>query len=249
MPQRPEEDNQGKPTAARLRALLALGKRLGHGFQDPLLLDRALCHASLANDGRPSYERLEFLGDAVLGFVVTEHLYLRCPDVPEGRLTELRSRAVSRTPLARIAVTLGLPEHLLGGRGLRERDRQSQRIHADLCEAVLGAIFLDGGLRAARRFVQRTVLAPLDSLLQEGRHERDPKSRLLHWAQSRRLGQPHYSVLSEAGPEHDREFTVAVHLKKRGIATGCGRTKQEAEKDAARRALEALQNEPAAVPL
>jgi ribonuclease-3 len=245
MPRRKQPKPAADLSAPRARGLGALARRLGHSFEDLRLLDRALSHASLANSGCPNYERLEFLGDAVLGFLVADHLYDREPEIPEGQLTDWRARLVSREPLARIAEDLGLCDHLLAGRGLREQDRQSPRIRADLVEAVLGAIYLDGGLRAARKFVRGQILKRLRDARPSEASSRDPKSRLLHWAQSHQLGQPSYDVLEVSGPEHAREFRVAVSLRKRPLAEGCGRTKQAAEKMAAERGLAILQDEQA----
>ena len=223
-------------TDARRRQLAELAERLGHQFGDLGLLDRALCHASTGNEGRESYERLEFLGDAILGFLVADHVFGLTPEIPEGELTDRRAQIVSRKPLSGIAGTLGLDRYLVVGRGLREEDRQSNRIRADLVEAVLAAIYLDGGVRAARRFVQRHVLPGLPEPAAAG-SERDSKSRLLHYAQVNIMGQPSYELQQAWGPDHERWFEVAVVLQGEQIAVGRGRTKQDAEKQAAAEAI------------
>ncbi|MCC6672832.1 MAG: ribonuclease III [Planctomycetes bacterium] len=223
--------------------LAALALRIGHRFQDPSLLDRALCHASLANDGRPSYERLEFLGDAILNFLVAEHLFRRTPEIPEGQLTDRRSRIVSRDPLAAVEADLGLASHLDVGRGLRDDERGSSRIRADLVEAVLGAVYLDGGIRAARKFVRKHVLARVKADPDPTAHQRDSKGRLLHHCQVHRLGQPTYRIVHEEGPAHRRTFTVEVALGERTLGTGTGRTRRAAEFEAAAECLQRLHAE------
>jgi ribonuclease-3 len=224
---------------ARARELTELADRLGHSFKDLSLLEQALCHSSTGNEGRASYERLEFLGDAILGFLVAEELFGKEPPIPEGELTDRRAHIVSRRPLARVATSLGLGAMLIGGRGLREQDRKSHRIQADLVEAVIAAIYLDGGVRAARKFVKKHVLRQLGPDVQ-GPIARDSKSRLLHWAQVHGNGQPSYELARAWGPDHERSFEVVVLLQGERIASGIGRTKQDAEKDAAAAALELL---------
>lgn len=226
-----------KLPAARRGQLTDLAQRLGHQFSDLSLLDQALCHASTGNDGRESYERLEFLGDAVLGFLVADHVFAKLPEIPEGELTDQRAQIVSRKPLSRICEKLELDRYLVVGRGLREQDRQSLRIRADLVEAVLAAIYLDGGVRAAREFVGQHVLAEFRDA-GHSTNERDAKSRLLHYAQVHVMGQPSYELQRAWGPDHERLFEVAVVLKGEHIASGEGRTKQDAEKQAAAGALD-----------
>ena len=226
------------PSDARRRSLEQLAERIGHRFRDYGMLERALVHASTGNQQRENYERLEFLGDAVLGFLVAEALHAQKPEIPEGELTDRRARMVSRQPLAAIAEQLGLAAYLEVGRGLREQELQSARILADVVEAVLAAVYLDGGIRAARRFVRRHVLSHELDAAPVGR---DPKSRLLHWAQSRAMGQPVYRVQDMHGPAHERTFTVCVLLQDQLVATGVGRSKQKAEKQAAELALRAIE--------
>lgn len=225
--------------SVRRRQLAELAERLGHQFRDLTMLDQALCHASTGNQGRENYERLEFLGDAILGFLVADHLFSRKPEIPEGELTDRRAQIVSRKPLSLIADNLGLAKYLIVGRGLREQDHHSRRIRADLVEAVVAAIYLDGGVRAARKFVRRHVLLELAEVT-AGPSKRDPKSRLLHYAQVNVMGQPTYELLRAWGPDHERHFEIGVRLQGKQIAVGEGRTKQDAEKAAAACALEEL---------
>ncbi|MEZ5964805.1 MAG: ribonuclease III [Planctomycetota bacterium] len=226
--------------AARTHELAALAERIGYAFADPGHLERALCHASMGNEKKGNYERLEFLGDAILNFVVAEYLFHRRPDVPVGQLTELRARLVARQPLADVGRALGLGSALEGGRGLRDQDRASPRILADLAEAVLAAVYLDGGMAAATTFVQRWILPNLTEVEQHPAPPRDAKSRILHYAQTRGLGQPTYDVLAEHGPPHDKTFEVGCIVDGRLVAKATGKTRQEAEKIAAAASLEML---------
>ena len=225
---------------ARKRELRAVAERLGHEFEDLDLLDRALTHASTGNEGKTNYERLEFLGDAFLGFAVADHLYRMEPEIPEGELTEARAALVSRPPLARIARELELANVLVTGRGMDMAALQSDRIQADLVEAVLAAIYLDGGVRAARSFVKRHVMPLLDSV-RNTKGDRDAKSRLLHHCQRESLGQPVYELVEVSGPQHRQHFQVRVLVDGEATGQGEGRSKQAAEKAAAAQALEALQ--------
>lgn len=238
--EQPSERSELHP--ARRRELKKLATRLGHKFKDLHLLERALCHSSTGNEGKDNYERLEFLGDAVLGFMVAEKLYHRTPEIPVGELTNHRARMVSRPPLATVATAFGLGELLVGGRGLREQDRQSRRILADLTESILGAIFLDGGIRAARKFVRAHILNRVDLEATTSKATRDPKSRLLHKAQTAQLGQPVYRILRTHGPDHQQTFEVAVEIAGERVAVGHGRTKQLAEMMAAEHAIEKLED-------
>jgi ribonuclease-3 len=237
-----KDERADDPTfdAMRRRRLAELAERIGHEFEDLALLHRALVHASTGNEGRESYERLEFLGDSVLGFLVADHLYRSGPDgANEGDLTELRSRVVSRRPLSRLSRELGLISHLLTGRGMQNRDLESPRIHADLVEAVLGAIYVDGGIRAAKKFVRRHLLRP--AAAEAARNaDRDAKSRLQHFAQSRGLGHPGYDVIDEEGPDHERRFTVVCTIAGERHARGTGHSKRTAQMQAAEATLAAL---------
>ena len=225
---------------ARQRSLQELARRLGHKFADLDLLDRALTHASLGNEGKKSYERLEFLGDAFLNFAVADWLFRASDDVAEGALTETRARIVSRGPLANVCRRLDLQNHLQSGKGLRESERQGERILADLVEAVLGAILLDGGVNKARAFVRRHVL-PKDAAAEpDTPTDKDSKTALLHWCQHHKLGQPRYELIETSGLQHEQEFLVVARLGDGRRAEGRGRTKRAAEKAAAQDLLARL---------
>jgi ribonuclease-3 len=233
MPTRDELEQE-----ARAATLATLAARLGHRFVDLGLLDRALTHASLGNEGKASYERLEFLGDAFLNFAVADVLYRADTEVHEGQLTETRARIVSRQPLAAAARRLDLVTHLASGKGLRDSERHGERILADLIEAVLGAILIDGGVTAARRFVRRHLLQ--NAALDNPAPEKDSKTALLHWCQHRHLGQPTYELIATAGLQHEQEFVVRAKLPDGRAAEARGRTKRAAEKAAAAELLAKL---------
>lgn len=242
--ERPTDASSGAgPEAGDLPAgeIAALESVLGVTFSDPALLRAALTHPSFANehpdDPAPTNERLEFLGDAILGAIVAEHLYTRFPQVQEGRLTEWRSALVCGPTLSRVAVEvldlgpwlrLGRGEEQTGG---REREGNLERAY----EAIVGAVYLDGGLEAATEFVHRTLGDEVEALARDP-GVLNPKGALQQLAQEH-LGRPDYRLVGQDGPEHDRQFTVEVYV--RGDALGRGRagTKQEAEKEAARQAL------------
>ncbi len=218
-----------------------LERLLGVQFQERDLLLAALTHPSFANehpeDPAPTNERLEFLGDAILGAVVAEALYTRFPQVQEGRLTEWRSVLVCGPTLARVATEgIGLGPWLRLGRGEeqtggREREGNLERAY----EAIVGAIYLDQGLEAAAEFVHRTLGDEFDALARDP-GVLNPKGALQQLAQDA-LGRPEYRLTAQDGPEHDRQFTVEVYLHGERLGRGRAGTKQEAEKEAARQAL------------
>ena len=215
-------------------------------FADEALLRLALTHPSYTNEHEGSdgsFDRLEFLGDSVLGMVIAERLYERFPEVEEGRLTLWRAHIVQGPTLAEAAKRLGLGQYLLLGRGEEAtggRDRPGNL--ADAYEALIGALKLDsgpdGGLDGARRFIERT-LAPELEALQTDPAELNTKGALQQLCEGR-YGRPQYVTVEERGPEHAREFSVEVRIDGEVLGRGGGRTKQQAEKDAAREALREL---------
>lgn len=233
-------------TAARRRALRKLARELKYEFDDIDLLDRALTHSSLGNEGAKSYERLEFLGDAFLNFAVAEVLFRAEPEVAEGRLTEVRAKIVSRSPLASVADDLDLATYLRHGKGLRKGECKSERIRADLVEAVLGAILVDGGVRPARAFVRRHCLKSTKMLSSPKEVEKDSKTALLHLCQRKKLGQPRYELVETTGLQHQQQFRVLARLDDGRGKEGLGRTKRAAEKTAASKLLALLQREASA---
>ncbi len=215
-------------------------------FADAALLRLALTHPSYTNEHEGSdgsFDRLEFLGDSVLGMVIAERLYERFPDVEEGRLTLWRAHIVQGPTLAEAAKRLGLGQYLLLGRGEEAtggRDRPGNL--ADAYEALIGALKLDhgpdGGLEGARRFIERTLGPELEAL-QTDPAELNTKGTLQQLCEGR-YGRPQYVTVEERGPEHAREFSVEVRVDGEVLGRGSGRTKQQAEKDAAREALREL---------
>jgi len=188
-----------------------------------------------------SNERLEFLGDAILNFVVAEHLFVTYPEMEEGELTKFRSRLVNRKILAQRAKDLHLSDYmLLSSSAAQSINNGSESIIADAVESVIGAIYLDGGLEASRKFIYATLLKNT-KVFNSAMADDNYKSSLLEYAQARSLGIPRYSVINEKGPEHDRRFTIEVLIGKQSYGSGFGRSKKEAEQAAAAQALEHIQ--------
>lgn len=241
--------------------LTQLEHALGHAFASPALLARALTHRSLAQEeaqqkdaaagvGDGDNERLEFLGDAVLGLVVAEALFAAQPQWHEGELTRVRAQLVSRQHMAAVANGIGLGRYLRLSRG-EERGglRHKATVLSNAMEAVIGALFLDGGLEPVRVFVGQRVMGEAAELLAEevrtGAALGNYKSALQERMQAAHAGMPVYRVRRESGPDHHKRFLVEVRLKTAGepgtaLASGIGSTKKRAEQDAARRALEKL---------
>jgi ribonuclease-3 len=191
-----------------------------------------------------SNERLEFLGDAILNFIVAEHLFLTYPEMEEGELTKLRSRLVNRKILAQRAKDMHLSDYLLlSSSAAQSVDSGSESIIADAVESVIGAIYLDGGLEAARKFIYATLLKNTE-VFNSAMADDNYKSTLLEYTQARSLGIPRYSVIHEEGPEHDRRFTIEVSIGAQSYGSGFGRSKKEAEQAAAARAIEHIQQNP-----
>lgn len=215
-------------------------ERLGLDSADRATLRAALTHPSYSREhGGADYERLEFLGDAVLGAAVAEHLYREFPDAPEGDLTRMKVALTSGKTLAEVARALGLDSVLLVGRGA-VRDASRDSVLENALEAVVGAVALEAGLDAAREFVVRLLDGRLDAeTLLAG--VTDPKNRLQELLQGRGLGLPTYEITGETGPAHMRTFAAAASLDGQVLGTGEGPSKQEAQRAAAASALEALE--------
>ena len=212
---------------------------LGYSFGDPSSLERALTHASIADDRLESNERLEFLGDAVLGYVVCEELYRHFDDLLEGELTKIKSAVVSRQLCARIAKELGLDQMLRLGKGMQARDSLPSSLAAAVFESVIGAILLDGGIDAAKRFILEQVEPHIEEAAASG-HQQNFKSVLQQHAQAHLDDQPVYVLKSETGPDHAKKFEIAVQLGERFFESSWASSKKRAEQKAALIALEAL---------
>ncbi len=215
---------------------------LNYRFTDRSLLNQALTHSSMTHMGHESNERLEFLGDAVLEAVMCDYLYRTYPNLPEGRLSEIRSVVVSSGQLKEAARELKLNRYCLVSRGIRKKDRIPDSIMANLFEAVVAAIYLDSDLDASREF----ILANLENRVgkvEEGQHDLDYKSLLQQFTQKKWNRIPHYRITSEEGPDHDKEFEAIVLVRGDEYGPGTGSSKQEAEQEAARIAAEELEVE------
>ena len=215
---------------------------IGYRFHNITLLQNALTHSSYANErwhnSLLSNERLEFLGDSILGMLVAEFLYRTFPDRPEGELTRMRADMVCEKTLANVANRIHLGDHLLLGHGEEQSGGRSRdSILADAVESVIAASFLDGGLDAALKFIKTFILVevPVTQL-----HNVDYKTRLQELVQQKKNQVLTYCLLGESGPDHDKEFAVSVSLNGETVGKGSGRSKKRAEQDAARAAMKAL---------
>jgi len=215
---------------------------IGYRFKNIMLLQNALTHSSYANehwhDSLKSNERLEFLGDSILGMVVAEHLYRNCPNRLEGDLTRMRADMVCETALAKIAGQLELGKHLLLGNGEEQSGgRNRSSILADATESVIAACFLDGGMEAAEGFIRRFVLCNVPVSKPANL---DYKTALQEQVQQKKNQQLAYRLVGESGPDHDKEFTVEVSLNGTVVGRGVGTSKKRAEQNAAKAAMEKL---------
>jgi ribonuclease III len=227
------------------RDLSALEERLGHRFQDPQMLERALTHRSRANEDATGAtidnESLEFLGDAVLGFVMADLLFRDFPELDEGQKSKIKASLVSTTTLADLARELGLGQFLALGRGEEKTGgRNKQALLADGYEAVIAAVYLDGGIDTARTFIAREFTERLEDVRSPEFWGRDYKSALQEVVQARELPLPEYVVAAESGPDHRKIFHVEVRVAGEGMGSARGASKKAAEQEAARQALERL---------
>ena len=216
---------------------------IGYRFKNISLLQNALAHSSYANErwhsSLMSNERLEFLGDSILGMLVADHLYRNFPDRAEGELTRMRADMVCERALAAVAGKIGLGEHLLLGKGEEAgggRGRDS--ILADAVESVIAASYLDGGMEAAKQFVDRFVLV---NVPHAKLHNRDYKTTLQELVQQKKNQTISYVLVGESGPDHDKQFVVQLLINAKVAGVGTGSSKKRAEQDAARAALEAME--------
>jgi ribonuclease III len=221
--------------------LETLSRRLGYDFTDVALLRRALAHRSWCAEvgGLPSNERLEFLGDAVLGWVIAEIAYRRHGDLAEGKLTDLRKSVVNATALAQVAESIGLGEHLLLGKGEDAAGgREKPSILSDALEAVLGAVYLDGGVDAAKALVARLFSGRLETAA--GQLDRLDHKTVLQELTARLFDAAPVYLLTETGPDHSKTFTATVLVEGVALGVGEGKSKKLAEQQAASEAFDAL---------
>ncbi len=220
-----------------------LENRIGYTFRNQKLLLEALTHSSYANEKHAeestSYERLEFLGDSILGLVTAEYLYQYKPPLPEGRMTMLRAELVCEASLYKTAVALKLGDSMRLGRGEEHTGgRTRPSILADMVEAIIAAIYLDSGMGETRRFVLEKILK--NAQIGEDHRIADYKTRLQELVQRRSNQQIHYVLVDESGPDHNKRFTFEVFINGQIFGRGSGRTKKEAEQMAACKALESM---------
>ena len=219
-----------------------LENAIGYSFKNITLLQNALCHSSYANErwhnSLKSNERLEFLGDSILGMVVAEHLFNHFPNRPEGELTKMRADMVCEQALAAIAEKLNLGQHMLLGNGEEQTGgRERPSILADAVESVIAACYLDGGMDAARGFITKFVLCDVPAT---GMRNVDHKTALQELVQQKKNQVLMYELTGESGPDHNKQFSVAVYLNGKLAGEGIGSSKKRAEQDAARAAIEKL---------
>ncbi len=212
---------------------------LGYQFKDESLLNEAMTHASCAGHRLQSNERMEFLGDAILGFVVCEYLFNNFPDLLEGELTKIKSAVVSRRVCAQVSEQLDLASMLSLGKGMAERSDLPHSIAAAVYEAVIAAIYLDGGMTPARQFILEH-LTPLINEAAESAHQFNFKSVLQQYAQKMLPNNPNYVLLDEKGPDHAKAFEVCVDIAGRRFSGTWANSKKEAEQRAALEALKEL---------
>ena len=226
----------GRSSVARLE------EKIGHTFRDASLLETALTHSSYSNErhnASPCYERLEFLGDSILGFVTAEFLYRHEPPIPEGRMTRLRAELVCEQSLYGIALELELGHYMRLGRGEENSGgRQRKSVLADMVEALIAALYLDAGLEEAKRFVTDKLLSRAE--ISDTHRMLDCKTELQELVQQEGEVSIQYEEVSESGPDHNKTFTFRVVINGNQAGEGSGRTKKEAEQAAAGKALERL---------
>lgn len=219
-----------------------LEEKIGYCFKNRELLATALTHSSYSNESHNAldcYERLEFLGDSILGVVTAEFLYRHEPKLPEGRMTRLRAELVCEVSLHRVALSLGLGQYMRLGRGEeRTGGRERTSILADMVEAIIAAIYLDSGMDEAKKFIMGKILK--DAEITDQHRSADYKTALQELVQRDSESRIEYELINESGPDHDKRFTFCVKINGEFSGEGTGRTKKEAEQIAAQRALEIL---------
>lgn len=220
---------------------------IGYVFKDKMLLRKCFTHSSYANEHRQeSNELLEFFGDAIIEFVVTEHLFKNAYG-DEGALTDKRKQMVSKEPLLKAINSLGLSDFMLLGKGQKDTAKKDEKLFSSLYEAIVAGIYLDGGIAQAKAFIKRTLIGEFEksaklSVKEKPKIGKDGKSELQEFVQKNKLGSVSYETLSKSGPDHLPEFRAAALLNGRRIAEGKGNSKKAAETQAAEKAVKNLQN-------
>lgn len=212
---------------------------VGHTFENPALATEALTHSSAKDRNLPCNERMEFLGDAILGLIISEYLFQRFPENEEGDLSTMKSILVSSKTLAARAADIGIDGMIVLGRGLTEKKILPRSILCNAFEAIIAALYLDGGMDLARTFVMNNVGQDVEEIVQD-RHEKNYKSLLQDYAQRNLATIPNYRVVQEKGPDHRKMFQVMVELDSRQFGSAWGPNKKDAEQQAAKQALDDL---------
>ncbi len=225
----------------------ACQKQIGYKFRDLKWLQAAFIHASGVSHRLASNERMEFLGDAILGFIVCEQLYTLYPEYLEGELTKVKSVVVSRDTCARISEKLGLPEFLVLGKGMASDPKIPKSVVSAVLESLIAAIYLDGGIDPARDFILRSVETEIEQTV-SGEFGKNYKSQLQQFAQREHGMTPGYHLLDEKGPDHSKCFKVAATVAEQRFAPAWGRSKKESEQRAAHNAINQIHGDPVPYP-
>ncbi|MBM4053114.1 MAG: ribonuclease III [Planctomycetes bacterium] len=219
--------------------LIACQNVIGYSFKKTVLLEKALTHTSCRVENNFSNERLEFLGDAVLGMIISDYLYKTMPHYTEGELTNVKSVVVSQSTLAKVGMEAGLKEFLSVGRGLNVKDIFPESLLANVFEALIAAIYLDSGIDAAGEFTLKFLKKEID-LVCKNQHKKNYKSILQQYSQKEYGITPNYRLLQQIGPDHGKSFEIVVSIKGNEYGRGWGKSKKEAEQSAAKEALKIL---------
>ncbi len=226
--------------------IIGIESKIGYSFNDKMLLRKCFTHSSYANEhGGEDNELLEFFGDSIIQFIVTEYLFNNAYG-DEGKLTEKRKNIVSKDPLIRAVKKLDIMQFLLLGRGLENRVGKDDKLISSLYEAVCAGIYIDGGMKAVKKFIKKTIISDFEKQVKDAEKQKikdDSKSALQEYVQKRKLGTVSYQTLTWSGPAHLPEFRVALLLNGTRLAEGKGRSKKEAEKASARKALALLKKQ------
>lgn len=226
--------------------IIGIESKIGYSFNDKMLLRKCFTHSSYANEhGGEDNELLEFFGDSIIQFIVTEYLFNNAYG-DEGKLTEKRKNIVSKDPLIRAVKKLDIMQFLLLGRGLENKVGKDDKLISSLYEAVCAGIYIDGGMKAVKKFIKKTIISDFEKQVKDAEKQKikdDSKSALQEYVQKRKLGTVSYQTLTWSGPAHLPEFRVALLLNGTRLAEGKGRSKKEAEKASARKALALLKKQ------
>ncbi len=212
---------------------------LGYSFKNTKLLENALTHTSFKTPYNPSNERLEFLGDAILGMVISEYLFKKFPKYSEGKLTKIKSVVVSSATLAKIGTEMDLKRHVSVGKGLTTSSPLPKSLIANVFEAIIAAIYIDGGLKEAFDFILKHLNKEID-IVCNNKHEKNYKSILQHFCQKEQGHIPKYKIVKQSGPDHKKTFEVVTLINNVEYCTGLGNNRKNAEQIAARKTLESL---------